>query len=414
MSVVHPVRSVVFSNDGSLVYIVIRNAILVAQYPDMKYIGSWFDLEPQTTEKLGEPLAKKVKIESKAPSGEFIASSAIRNPILAGDKTILACADRDKSIVVLSVDLHSAESPVSVVNRVPLPKRPNALALVDNDEQVLVADKFGDVYKLSVTNAPLSDDLEPILGHVSMLTDIVTVRHGSQDYVVTSDRDEHIKISQFPKTYIVENWLFGHREFVSTISCPKWQTDWLFSAGGDPEIFAWDWVQGKLLSRFDYSKIIEPYLTSDHLAPDRFQNDKKDLVEYSVSKIIACESKPFVAFFVEATKILIILKLDKVSGQVSMFQTIELPHKIVSLSNYLKSGFCVTLDNRTANKVNFACFYSFKDQQDKFTIDSSLGDKFDALIEFSSNEVDCIKTEDKDIYPLYTVGQLRKHGEHYS
>jgi len=49
-----------------------------------------------------------------------------------------------------------------------------------------------------------------MLGHVSMLTDILLSK--DEKYVITSDRDEKIRVTKYPKTYIIKNFCLGHKE----------------------------------------------------------------------------------------------------------------------------------------------------------------------------------------------------------
>lgn len=187
-----------------------------------------------------------------------------------------------------------------------MPKRPCAIALSADESTIICADKFGDVYSLplllpipsgdsevqgppqgtplitrpfkpfipaandltvhSVRNRKAlqnqirqkrtSEKLEPqferklLLGHVSMLTDIVLVKHNGQNYIITADRDEHIRISRgIPQTHIIEGYCLGHKEFVSRLCVPKTRPHLLISGGGDDEIYVWNWLQRKLVQK---------------------------------------------------------------------------------------------------------------------------------------------------------------------
>lgn len=101
-----------------------------------------------------------------------------------------------------------------------------------------------------------------LLGHVSLLTDLAYVNldvqpglaEGSRSYILTSDRDEHIRISRgIPQAHIIEGYCLGHTEFVSKLSVPYWRQDLLISGGGDSYLIIWDWLAGKPLHRVDLS-----------------------------------------------------------------------------------------------------------------------------------------------------------------
>jgi tRNA (guanine-N(7)-)-methyltransferase subunit TRM82 len=190
-----------------------------------------------------------------------------------------------------------------------MPKRPCALAITDDNSAIISADKFGDVYSLPLipletleapkstyntpepsvkTFTPAANELtihsqrnrkalenqrrqtnktsekpEPIfehkllLGHVSMLTDIALVTLGNRNYIITADRDEHIRVSRgIPQTHIIEGFCLGHTEFISRIYVPADRPELLISGGGDDEIFVWEWESGTLVSKMELKKYV--------------------------------------------------------------------------------------------------------------------------------------------------------------
>lgn len=94
-----------------------------------------------------------------------------------------------------------------------------------------------------------------LLGHVSMLTSVALAAREADDgrkkpYILTADRDEHIRVSRgIPQAHVIETFCLGHQEFVSELCVPANHPHLLVSGGGDPDLFVWDWLQGKLLSR---------------------------------------------------------------------------------------------------------------------------------------------------------------------
>lgn len=188
-----------------------------------------------------------------------------------------------------------------------MPKRPCALALTNHDSTIIAADKFGDVYslplmfsesessaltqgtvQLSKPFVPAANDLtvhsqrnrkalenqkkqknkapeksEPrfehklLLGHVSLLTDVVVANIQDRSYIITADRDEHIRISRgIPQSHIIENFCLGHTEFVSRLCIPPGRPNLLVSGGGDSELYVWDWLAGRLVSKADIESLI--------------------------------------------------------------------------------------------------------------------------------------------------------------
>ncbi|KAL2136040.1 hypothetical protein VTI74DRAFT_5776 [Chaetomium olivicolor] len=99
-----------------------------------------------------------------------------------------------------------------------------------------------------------------LLGHVSMLTAIcvgveqVALADGSlktREYILTADRDEHIRVSRgMPQAHVIEGFCLGHEDFVSRLCmAPGGRQGVLISGGGDDDLFVWDWVKGTVIGK---------------------------------------------------------------------------------------------------------------------------------------------------------------------
>lgn len=186
-----------------------------------------------------------------------------------------------------------------------MPKRPCAVTLTPDNSTILCGDKFGDVYSLPLlpkgdvvlplrksVEAPKTAkpsattltvhtqrnlqaleqqlrhpraaqeksgnplELKLLLGHVSMLTDMALVSIPSSNsvrprsYIITSDRDEHIRVSRGPsQAHIIHGYCLGHTSFVSRLCILPWDPKVLLSGGGDDSIFCWDWLEGRILQK---------------------------------------------------------------------------------------------------------------------------------------------------------------------
>lgn len=193
-----------------------------------------------------------------------------------------------------------------------MPKRPCALVITEDDSTIISADKFGDVYSLPLipmepSETPLSaaqtpeptlakpfvpaaneftihsqrnrkalenqkrqsnkpsGKLEPtfehnlLLGHVSLLTDMALATSEGRKYIITADRDEHIRVSRgMPQAHIVEGFCLGHTEYITRLCVPGNWPHLLVSGGGDDEFFLWDWRNGQIVSKGDLKKYFEP------------------------------------------------------------------------------------------------------------------------------------------------------------
>lgn len=54
-----------------------------------------------------------------------------------------------------------------------------------------------------------------ILGHASLLTSVLLTL--DEKYIITSDRDEHIRVSWWPQGYTIEMYCMGHKKYVTRI-----------------------------------------------------------------------------------------------------------------------------------------------------------------------------------------------------
>ena len=189
-----------------------------------------------------------------------------------------------------------------------MPKRPSDV-VIGPDSQIVVADKFGDVYSLPLLYDPTAEnvtrsstaalakpayrpsantttvhskrnlralqeqqrhmelatrtknengsksdgpdfEITLLLGHVSMLTAVAVGESEGRHYILTADRDEHIRVSRYiPQAYVIEGFCFGHTEFISAMTIPSSRGNVLVSGGGDEDLFVWDWKANKLLSQ---------------------------------------------------------------------------------------------------------------------------------------------------------------------
>ena len=107
-----------------------------------------------------------------------------------------------------------------------------------------------------------------LLGHVSLLTDLVHVtlhpgQSGSRalrSYILTSDRDEHIRVSRgLPQAHIIHGYCLEHTEFVSKLCVPCFNPRMLISGGGDDYLLVWDWLNGRVQQRLDIKHLIDAH-----------------------------------------------------------------------------------------------------------------------------------------------------------
>lgn len=141
-----------------------------------------------------------------------------------------------------------------VFNKFILKRGASRLKCTKNNENIIVADKTGEVYVYNLTD----DGSEPtlLLGHLSMLLDILVTP--CNKYIITCDRDEKIRVSCYPNSYNIVNYCLGHKEFVTNVELVN---NVLLSSSGDGTVRFWDFVNGTQINFIDTNK----YLTNSDL-----------------------------------------------------------------------------------------------------------------------------------------------------
>lgn len=151
--------------------------------------------------------------------------------------------------------------------------------------EIVLADKFGDIWSFPVdpssTPAPIQmveEDDEfavPRLGHVSMITAVDFLGDSVPYAIITSDRDEHIRISRWGQErlgYVIQQYLLGSRGAVgalSTLSAETSQRAGLPAGTDRPAILSSDGGQGLRLwcyTNGDYTLHSSLVLDHDKLA----------------------------------------------------------------------------------------------------------------------------------------------------
>ena len=117
----------------------------------------------------------------------------------------------------------------TMTKRIKLEKRATKILFTKEDD-LIIADKSGDCY--------LNDRF--LLGHLSMLLDASLA---AERYLITCDRDEKIRVSNFPNTYNIHGYCLGHSDFVCGVH--PLEHPYLVSASGDGTLKKWDFLTGR-------------------------------------------------------------------------------------------------------------------------------------------------------------------------
>lgn len=421
----HPFQILVADKLGEHLFVSVKNNLLAFRLSDGALVGSWTDTvdlqsvqekkfkakhEEQKLKEDTEPASKKAKTNKKEPKvpvpgpGAPIIYNYIRSLTLTRDeKFIIGTTDSDKAAVIFKID-YTNENCLELVKRQVFPKRPCAVSTSTDDTELIVADKFGDVYSVPINGEAPADEksLVPILGHVSMLSDVLVAEHDNKQYVLTGDRDEHIKITHFPKSYVVKHWLFGHREFVSCLQLCDFNKDILVSGGGDDYLLLWDWFKAEKIAQIELREFIQPFLNDSHYPPERFRNEGSPM-EISITKVqtLTHNGAHLLAILCENTNCILTFEV-KDDFSVSHKQTLATDKPLVDFA-IVNGSIIAAVD--TEEESALIEVYQIND-------DLLLEKKDTDLAKTISQASECEVESRNDFYPLYYISSLRKRSEH--
>ncbi|KAJ5219324.1 uncharacterized protein N7498_001423 [Penicillium cinerascens] len=228
-------------------------------------------------------------------------------------KYVAAVTAEDKCIRVFTL---SEEGKLQELSSRTMPKRPSALTLNPDGQTLLCGDKFGDAYSLplipgdyvkraevqhykplgpaatSLTvhtkrnllsleqqrqqlsaekkaaageKEALNFEHQLIIGHVSVLLDLISASVSGESpdsrarsYILTADRDEHIRVSRgLPQAHVIEQYCLGHTSFVSKLCIPSWAPKVLVSGGGDGYLIVWNWTEGQIMQKISLDEVVQ-------------------------------------------------------------------------------------------------------------------------------------------------------------
>jgi len=124
-----------------------------------------------------------------------------------------------------------------------------------------------------------------LLGHVSLLLDVVPVtmqvelpdgEERRRTWILSADKDEHIRVSRYPHSYVIEGFCLGHKSYVSKLLVPSFDQQTLISGGGDDYLLTWDWKVKKVKQKLDLKEHVAKVL-------ETVKRNKEKLKESSIS-----------------------------------------------------------------------------------------------------------------------------------
>ncbi|KAH4018298.1 tRNA methyltransferase non-catalytic subunit TRM82 [Parastagonospora nodorum] len=422
-------------------------------------------LDPKDDD-IQEPPGKRIKLSTPKEQKFNFSSLVLSN----NGHYLVGVTGEDKCVRVFQID---AQSGLQQLSERCMSRRPSAIKLTSDDSTILCADKFGDVYALPLLPSPEDEQVEApapalpleekdftpsatvftvhsgrnrrtleeqlkqkakgpakpkeaitfrhdlLLGHVSMLTDLAFAKIGNKSYIITADRDEHIRISRgVPQAHIIEGFCFGHEEFVSRLCVTR--SGLLVSGGGDAHLLVWDWRNFLLNEKLPLRDTVIKHLRS---RPDLSSSFKDDAsfktavsgiwevpgIKETSEVLVACEGLPGLFNFNVGTGAVNGDSLSLMGNPLDVAFVQTSPNSwttIVSIDNVHKAGSTSELrENADGARLQ----YFSKQVDGAWREDAEMGALVSSFVLGGTDGPDLTTADDKAVRDiLYHVENLRK------
>ncbi|KAG0362576.1 WD40-repeat-containing domain protein [Gamsiella multidivaricata] len=375
----HPTKDIIVLSFGEHLQVVdTKNGVILASTIELEERESnGLQVQPLTnTPDSAQENKARVQVLAFSPDGAFLATAADDKVMKIWDTESWKCLGTRALI-----------------------RRSNALEFSKDGSHVITADKFGDVYNMIrdipdvvAPVKPTAEDTEdveddedegeqPILGHVSMATDLALTKDNK--YIITSDRDEHIRVSQYPKGHNIETYCLGHTSFVTNVKVlPGASQKYLLSGAGDATIRVWEFLKGTEVQTFNIRDALG--------MPPAEVDAEEDLAVFSFA---ISENKNHIAAVIEKESRVLILQWNEDAAKVELFKIIELEGKPLA-AEYDRSGNLWTSIMPEEGKTNLVYVYD-----NEYLVQEDLAKYVNTL---GSKTVEAIPD-------LFNTEELRKH-----
>ncbi|XP_065278468.1 tRNA (guanine-N(7)-)-methyltransferase non-catalytic subunit WDR4 [Emys orbicularis] len=211
-------------------------------------------------------------------------------------------------------------------------RRCTSLIITAAEDKILVADKSGDVYSYSITEPQKAGKIE--LGHLSLLLDVAL--SPDDQYILTADRDEKIRVSLTRAPHNIISFCLGHREFVSRIFVIPNYPDLMLSASGDCTLRLWEYKSGKEVHCCHLNSLNKTEAT---------KNDKK----YAVSRIAYCCQGNYIAILCDCIPTVYVFQFDAATQLLNYRHQISLKHKGWDIAFEETGGLWILQEDKEAS-----------------------------------------------------------------
>ncbi|XP_052019606.1 tRNA (guanine-N(7)-)-methyltransferase non-catalytic subunit WDR4 isoform X2 [Apodemus sylvaticus] len=159
-----------------------------------------------------------------------------------------------------------------------------------------------------------------------------------EQFVLTADRDEKIRVSWAAAPHSIEAFCLGHTEFVSRILVVPGHPELLLSSSGDGTLRLWKYRSGCQLQCCDLASLQEPGEHPGH----------KGL---AASRIAFWAQESCVVLLCECVPVLFVFQLDASRQQLVFRQRLTFPHRVWDVVFEETQGLWILQDCRDAPLV---------------------------------------------------------------
>eukprot|EP01062_Namystynia_karyoxenos_P036790 TRINITY_DN26799_c0_g1_i1.p1 TRINITY_DN26799_c0_g1~~TRINITY_DN26799_c0_g1_i1.p1 ORF type:complete len:458 (+),score=112.22 TRINITY_DN26799_c0_g1_i1:70-1374(+) len=156
---------------------------------------------------------------------------AVRAAAFDAQGGVLFLAGDDKRVEAWPLPALDAPKHTSV----PVSKKIGQLCIAP-DGSVIAGDKSGEVFRFTYSPSAGFGPSEFLLGHTASTITGLQLALGGR-LLVSSDKDEHIRVSRFPHTHVIEGYCLGHTGFVAAL-CEAGEGA-VASGSGDGSLRVW-------------------------------------------------------------------------------------------------------------------------------------------------------------------------------
>ena len=186
---------------------------------------------------------------------------------VSNDTNVCGCAFmKDNSILTLSEDKYLRHfNNNQLMHHLVFPKK--LTSVVNNDDDIIVSDKFGDVYKVNINEMPgANDDANKmkdtladhiVIAHFSLITSLSMSK--KKNAIISTDRDEKVRITRYPRTDIIQSFGYGFVNFISSSKCDELDgMQFVVCGGADGDLRIFNLVDGSVIgtSEFGEKKVV--------------------------------------------------------------------------------------------------------------------------------------------------------------